>query len=497
MCCLELLCCCLGPKACGICCPGDNINAKSSITTRFMYIAFLVFVVIVSSILLAPSIGTAVEHSFLCKLNIDLPEATIIPESATLPGGPTFTTTVLPDNVTVYDESAVCRIIFGYTSVYRICMGTASFFFVMMLMMLCVFSSRDPRAYIQNGFWCIKWTIVIAIVIAFFFIPRHGLVFSQVSLVIGMIGAFIFIILQVVFLIDFAHNWAESWLDKQKETENNLWYVALLIPTIIFYLIALVGIILLFVFFVRPGGCGLNIFFLCSIFILSVAVSIIAILPPVQNAQPTSGLLQASIVALYTTYLTYSALSNEPYGEGYDCPLSSSNSTVGQVSNAFGKDTNEVVSSVIGILVMLVTVVYACVYLSNNKQLQKLRGNHKDESESALLGGYSSHEAQEIDDKDTDTDVKESKMKVTDDETEHVTYSYSFFHFMMVISILFVMMQLTNWYNPGIAESDRFQNTWASVWIKMSSAWLCFVVYLWTLLAPLILRNRDFGYGAD
>ena len=32
-----------------------------------------------------------------------------------------------------------------------------------------------------------------------------------VSLVIGMIGAFIFIILQVVFLIDFAHNWAEAW----------------------------------------------------------------------------------------------------------------------------------------------------------------------------------------------------------------------------------------------------------------------------------------------
>ena len=37
-------------------------------------------------------------------------------------------------------------------------------------------------------------------------------VFSHaVSLVIGMIGAFIFIILQVVFLIDFAHNWAEAW----------------------------------------------------------------------------------------------------------------------------------------------------------------------------------------------------------------------------------------------------------------------------------------------
>ena len=96
-------------------------------------------------------LSLSLTQSFLCKLNIDLPPATVIPESATLPGAVTFSTTVLPDNVTVYDESAVCRIIFGYTSVYRICMGTASFFFVMMLLMLCVFSSRDPRAYIQNG----------------------------------------------------------------------------------------------------------------------------------------------------------------------------------------------------------------------------------------------------------------------------------------------------------------------------------------------------------
>ena len=65
MCCLELLCCCLGPKACGLCC-GDTINAKSSITTRFMYIAFLVVIIIVSSILLAPSIGDAV--SKVCTL---------------------------------------------------------------------------------------------------------------------------------------------------------------------------------------------------------------------------------------------------------------------------------------------------------------------------------------------------------------------------------------------------------------------------------------------
>ena len=46
-------------------------------------------------------------------------------------------------------------------------------------------------------------------------------VFSHaVSLVIGMIGAFIFIILQVVFLIDFAHNWAEAWYINNNDNNN-------------------------------------------------------------------------------------------------------------------------------------------------------------------------------------------------------------------------------------------------------------------------------------
>ena len=53
---------------------------------------------------------------------------------------------------------------------------------------------------------------------------------------------------------------------------------------------------------------------------------------------------------------------------------------------------------------------------------------------------------------DADVDAEEgsdSDKKVqlhhVDDEKERVTYSYSFFHFVMMISILYFMMQLTNW----------------------------------------------------
>ena len=44
-----------------------------------------------------------------------------------------------------------CSQFVGYLAVYRVCIAVASFFFLMMLLMLCVFSSKDPRSYIQNG----------------------------------------------------------------------------------------------------------------------------------------------------------------------------------------------------------------------------------------------------------------------------------------------------------------------------------------------------------
>ena len=44
----------------------------------------------------------------------------------------------------------------------------------MMILMLCVKRSKDPRSGIQNGFWFFKILIIIGICIGAFFIPNHG-----------------------------------------------------------------------------------------------------------------------------------------------------------------------------------------------------------------------------------------------------------------------------------------------------------------------------------
>ena len=72
-----------------------------------------------------------------------------------------------------------------------------------------------------------------------------------------------------------------------------------------------------------------------------------------------------------------------------------------------------------------------------------------------------------------------------------VDYSYSFFHFVYALASLYAMMTLTNWYQPS--QSLAFFNMSSpAYWIKITSSWLCLFLFLWTIIAPLILQNREF-----
>ena len=84
-------------------------------------------------------------------------------------------------------------------------------------------SSKDPRAALHNGLWFFKVLAVIGICIGAFFIKDPN--FAKAWMVIGMIGAFLFILIQLVLLIDFAHSWNESWVEKFEDSQNKGWYV--------------------------------------------------------------------------------------------------------------------------------------------------------------------------------------------------------------------------------------------------------------------------------
>jgi hypothetical protein len=43
------------------------------------------------------------------------------------------------------------------------------------------------------------------------------------------------------------------------------------------------------------------------------------------------------------------------------------------------------------------------------------------------------------------------------------------------------------------AEYTALTSKWPTVWVKISSSWVCLAIYTWTLVAPLVLSNRDFS----
>ena len=73
-------------------------------------------------------------------------------------------------------------------------------------------------------FWAIKYLVLIGAIVGAFFIPEDEAgTFGTTWMYFGLIGGFCFILIQLVLVVDFAHRWAESWVDKYEETSSKAW----------------------------------------------------------------------------------------------------------------------------------------------------------------------------------------------------------------------------------------------------------------------------------
>lgn len=420
--------CCCCPTAvscCCACCP----SCRSSTSTRIVYTVFLLLGTIVSCVMLSEGIQEA-----------------------------------MVEKVPFLDEACKasnCNLLVGYLAVYRICFGMAAFFFLFLILNIGVSSSKDCRGGLNNGFWGLKFLLLVALWVAAFFIPRGP--FGQAWLYIGFIGAFVFILIQLILMIDFAHTWNEIWTSNAEEG-NRCWYSGLFFFMFVFYALALTGFILSYVFFTESSGCHLNKFLISFNLIMCFVISVVSILPKIQEAQPKSGLLQASIISLFASYLTLSALANKPLDEGGN-GQELCGSSLAKIENS------ETLTLVIGLAIMFVLVIFS-----------SLRTVGSADRLSPAGGNVSSTK-----------DDEEKGQEVIKDEEEGVAYSYSFFHFIYFLASLYIMMMLTKWYSPQGSKLEEFQRSVSSVWVKMVSCWLGFVLYLWTLLAPICFPDRDFS----
>ncbi|KAJ5984257.1 hypothetical protein N7481_006356 [Penicillium waksmanii] len=370
---------------------------------------------------------------------------------------------------------------YGWVAVHRINFGLALFHLILALLLLGVKTSRDSRAALQNGFWGPKIIVWMAFVVMSFFIPEPF--FFVYGNYIAFFCAMLFLLLGLILLVDLAHSWAELCLRKIEDSDSRLWRGLLIGSTLGMYIASLVMTILMYIFFAR-SGCSMNQVAISVNLIVFLIISFISVQPAVQESNPRAGLAQAAMVTVYCTYLTLSAVSMEP--DTHSCnPLVRSSGA-------------RTITIVLGAIVTMATIAYTTTRAATQGIALGSKGGHGyselaigEMRAEALRAAVESGSlpASALDESD-DEDEFETSSK--DDERGSTQYNYSLFHIIFFLATTWVATLLSQGLQVDTEMGDFApvgRTYWAS-WVKIVSSWVCYAIYLWTLVAPVVLPDR-------
>ncbi|KAH9481551.1 Membrane protein TMS1 [Psilocybe cubensis] len=398
---------------------------------------------------------------------------------------------------------------YGVLAVHRICFALALFHLILSSLLIGVKDTKDKRAAIQNGWWGPKVLVWLILVGISFAIPNGFFMFW--GNYVALIGASIFILVGLVLLVDFAHSWSETCLENWENSSSNFWQWVLIGSTAAMYSFTITLTGLLYAYF-AGSGCTLNQFFISFNLALCILITLMSVHPAVQERNPRSGLAQSSMVAAYCTYLIVSAVSNHVHETKQCNPLRD------------GKKTQKAVL-ILGGLFTFLAIAYSTsraatqstvlvgkgkkgrIHLSEDEGHSELGvvtqqpGRTESPRYQALLAAVeagaipASALQEEDDDDDEDEVVGESR----DDERTGTRYNYSWFHVIFSIAAMYVAMLLTDWNivskspisGPVDPDFDVYiGRSEVAMWMRVVSGWVCIFLYIWSLLAPVLLPDR-------
>jgi len=384
--------------------------------------------------------------------------------------------------------------------------------------------------YLHKGSWAFKTFVWLVLLIVPFFMPEGGVTaYGAPSLAllaapahplaawVARLASGVFLVVQMVILLDFAYVWSESWVARG----TNFWLGALMGCTAAAFGGGLALLGLGYRWF-KPSGageCTLNIFLLTLALLLGVAYSA-AVLHP---AVPHGSLLCSSVIFSYNAYLLVSALSSEP-DKCNQSPFGANAGGAGGAAGAAG-----------GMVLSLASVAYSAVRSGSSKAFSLRDEEEEEAAEAAALaeGGYAPLQEPvpelrpgELPPMRADGTAPAAPLPVqaappapapppsraaaaadgAEDEevlaggaSRDVPYNYSFFHAIFALASCYTAMLLTEWgltSKANAADKDTFGVGWASAWVKIGCTWVTSALYIWTLVAPTLFPDR-FGGSAE
>ncbi|CAL9735111.1 hypothetical protein MOSE0_G07272 [Monosporozyma servazzii] len=400
----------------------------------------------------------------------------------------------------------------GFFTVHRLNFSLGIFHVFMGILLIGVKSTKDTRASFQNSWWSLKFIVYLLLNIFSFMIPNEFYIFF--SKWVSVPSGSIFILIGLILMVDFAHEWVETCIyHVELEDENSsLWQKFLVFSTAGMYTVSVAMTITMFILF-AGDECHMNKTAIIVNIILSTISVALSINPKIQEANPGVGLAQSSMVSVYCSYLTLSAMASEPDDKLCN-PL---------VRNSGTRN----LSIIVGSIFTFVAIAYTTTRAAANRALQGHNDNGQiflddnDEIEYEGLNGQTRNQLryeaikQAVDEgslpesalydamwmvrpnSNGANDHEGSVDAVDDEEYSGTKYNYSLFHFIFFLATQWIAMLLTiNVGKDDVGDFIPVGRTYFYSWVKIISAWICYGLYNWTIAAPLVMDkfNHDEYY---
>lgn len=365
-----------------------------------------------------------------------------------------------------YDLQKACT---GNAGVYRAA-GSAFFFFTLAALGAYCKPTSNREA------WVAKYTLFLFLVFGTIFIPNNP-IFLPIFVNIFRAGAVLYMIFNQLIILDMCFNVNESWVEKADRADieeeygaGKKWLGALLGLCTFLYILCFVSIGLMYAYF---GGCSNNIAFITVTLIMGI------ICTAVQLSGEESSLFTSASIFTYATYLLYTAVSKNPNGQ---C-----NPQLGE---------NDVAGIALGVGLTLIGMLWTGL----SSTAYKTVGDESDEllAETDENGGREENENNSggvaIAESSAPNHYGTMEERGTQSELP-VTFSTSWkMNIILAAICCWFAMVLTSW--GSIISNGSVANPSAgevSMWMVITSQWLIFLLYLWTLVAPRLFPDRDFS----
>ncbi|CCE61269.1 hypothetical protein TPHA_0A01860 [Tetrapisispora phaffii CBS 4417] len=386
----------------------------------------------------------------------------------------------------------------GFFTVHRLNFALSLMHLLLAGLLKNVKSTKDARAVLQNSWWSLKFLMYIIFIVFSFMLPNEFYIFF--SKWVSVPSGSIFILVGLILLVDFAHQWAETCIEhvEAEDEHAKFWEIVLVVGTSSMYGVYLVMNIVMYIMFCH-SDCNMNETALIINIILSLLASGISVHPKIQEANPKSGLAQSAMVAVYCTYLTMSAMASEPDDKRCN-PLVRNSST-------------RSMSVIIGSIFTFITIAYTTTRAATNTAFQGNSGNGEvylgDDLEYEGLGGQTRSQLryEAIKQAVEEGSLPESALHdstwlgninrdgsmddANDDEKNGTKYNYSLFHLIFFLATQWIAILLTiNITQDDVGNFIPVGRTYFYSWVKIISAWLCYGLYIWTIIAPIVMPER-------